>query len=293
MDTQDSPWPGLGGSHHLPLIVYSAPLHGAHIQMVFCLGTPEWESRNCPSWDSRDFGALITLRADLGLKCGPKQDCIPRRELFNGMSHAISRQINWFDSRLFSVKNQIASLTPSFSSGHNLYFKCPNEQCEPILDIYVSRAFQWYKKHHKPLSFDPSNRSLKFRQSIGTPSPKVGVLLGVWGFPPSHFPTLSGGCDVTFGLSLGPHPCNPLALVASPKLGLQQMRYDGVYHTHIHHKKSSHDFHWNPCFQQGYLSMVVKSLHRNMLEYLMPQVIPFNLDATFCNQGWNNSNQFI
>jgi len=39
-DTQDSPQPGLGGSRHLPFIVYSRPLYGAHIQMAFL------------SWDS-------------------------------------------------------------------------------------------------------------------------------------------------------------------------------------------------------------------------------------------------
>jgi len=57
---------------------------------------------------------------------------------------------------------------------------------------------------------------------------------------PSHFLTLLGVCDVTPGLLLGPHPydffaltlwvplgpqpCNPFALVASPKLGLRQSR---------------------------------------------------------------------
>jgi hypothetical protein len=109
---------------------------------------------------------------------------------------------------------------PSF--GHNLCFRCPNEHCEPILDIYVLRAFQWYKERQRPLSFDPSNCSLKSRESTGTPSPKVGVALGVWGFTPSHFPTLPGVCDVTLGLPLGPHPCNAFALVASLKLGLRR-----------------------------------------------------------------------
>jgi hypothetical protein len=102
-----------------------------------------------------------------------------------------------------------------------LHFRCPNEQCEPILDIYASRDFHWYKERHKPLRFDPSNRSLKFRESTGTPSPKAGVALGVWGFTPSRFPTLPGVLDVTPGLPFGPHPCNPFALVASPKLGLR------------------------------------------------------------------------
>jgi hypothetical protein len=135
----------------------------------------------------------ITLRADLGSKCGLKQSCSSRRQLSNGMWHVVYSQINRVDSRLFLVGSQTASLTPGPSFGHNLCFKCPNEQCEPILDIYVSRSFQWYKKSHKILSFDPSNRSLKFWESIGTPSPKVGVALGVWGLTPSHSPTLPLG----------------------------------------------------------------------------------------------------
>jgi hypothetical protein len=89
------------------------------------------------------------------------------------------------------VGSQIDSLTSGLSFGHNLFFKCPNEQCEPILDIYAPRAFQWYKKHHKTLRFDPCNRSLKFWESTETPSPKVGVALGVWVFTPSHSFTLS------------------------------------------------------------------------------------------------------
>jgi hypothetical protein len=105
--------------------------------------------------------------------------------------------------------------------GHNLCFKCPNEQCGPNLNNCILRAFQWYKDRHKPLSFDVWNRSLKFWKSTGTPFPKVGVALRVWRFIPSHFPTLPGVCDVTPGLPLGPHPCNPFVLVASPKLGLR------------------------------------------------------------------------
>ncbi len=54
------------------------------------------------------------------------------------------------------------------------------------LDIYVSKAFQWYKELFNPMIFDPCNHPLKFRKSIWTPIPKVGVHLGVWGFIPSH-----------------------------------------------------------------------------------------------------------
>jgi hypothetical protein len=49
--------PDLGEPITFPLIVYSAPLHGAHIQMAFCPGTSKWESRNYQSWDSCNFEA--------------------------------------------------------------------------------------------------------------------------------------------------------------------------------------------------------------------------------------------
>jgi hypothetical protein len=107
------------------------------------------------------------------------------------MSRVVCRQINRVDSWLFLVASQIGNLTPDPSFGHNLCFKCSNEQCKPILDIYVSRAFQRYKEHHKSLRFDPLNCFLKFQKSIGTPSPKMGVALGVWMFTPSHCLTLS------------------------------------------------------------------------------------------------------
>jgi hypothetical protein len=189
-------------------------------------------------WGLSWFWNPLTLRTDLWSRCGLKQSCNSRRELFNGMLHVVYSQVNRVDSRLFLVKSQIGSLTltlgPSF--GHNLCFKCQNEQCEPILDIYVLRAFQWYKERHKPLSFEPSNRSLKFQESTGTPSSKVRVALRVWGFTPSHFPTLRRVCDVTLGLPIGPHLCNPFALVVSPKLGLRHIlniKFFVEYHTNL------------------------------------------------------------
>jgi len=167
----------------------------------------------------------ITLRADFGSKCSLKQSCSSRQELFNDMSHVICSQVNQVDSWLFLIRSQTTNLTPTPSFGHNICFRCPNEQCEPISDIYIPKSFQWYKECHKPLSFGFSNRSLKFRESTDTASPKVGVALGVWGFTPSHFLRLSGVCDVTPDFSLGPHPCNPFALVTSPKLGLRQLKF--------------------------------------------------------------------
>jgi len=39
----------LGEATTFPLIVCFVPLHEAHIQMAFCLGTPKSESRNSQS----------------------------------------------------------------------------------------------------------------------------------------------------------------------------------------------------------------------------------------------------
>jgi hypothetical protein len=226
-DTQDSPRPGLGGSHHLPpySILCDSPWdphpNGFSLPGLSRLPRPKSRPTGLPG-----LWSPVTLWADLGSKCGLKQSCISCRELFNGMSHVICSQVFRVDSRLLVVGSQnwqtLGSSTPGPSFGHNLRFRCPNEQCEPILDIYASRAFHWYKERHKTLRFDASNRSLKFWESTGTPSPEVGVALGVWGFTPSHFPTLPGVPDVTPGLPFGPHPCNRFALVASPKLGLRQ-----------------------------------------------------------------------
>jgi hypothetical protein len=70
--------------------------------------------------------------------------------------------------------------------------KCPNRSCEPILNIYVAIAFQWYKELFNPMGFDPWNWLLKIWESTKTPTPKVETPLRVWGFIPSHFPSLSG-----------------------------------------------------------------------------------------------------
>ncbi len=194
-DTQDSPRPGLGGSHHLPpySILCSSPrrLHpNGYFSRDSRVGVSKSRQMGLPG-----LWSPITLRADLGSQCDLKKSFRSRRDLSNGMSHVLYSQVFRVDSRLLVVGSQNwqtpGNSTPDPSFGHNLCFRCPNEQCEPILNIYASRAFQWYKERHKTLRFDPCNCLLKFRESTGTPFPKVGVALGVWGFTPSHFLTLS------------------------------------------------------------------------------------------------------
>jgi hypothetical protein len=52
------------------------------------------------------------------------------------------------------------------------------------------------------MGFDPCIRPLKIRKSIGTPTPKMGIHLGVWRLIPSYSFALLGAWDVTPWASL-------------------------------------------------------------------------------------------
>jgi hypothetical protein len=114
----------------------------------------------------------ITSGADLWLGWGLDQSCSPCRVVSYGVLHPTCTQGNWVDSRLPVVRSQTTNLTPSLFFSHILCCRCPNGSCEPILDIYVSIVFQWYKELFKARGFEPCNCSLKFRESTETPTPK-------------------------------------------------------------------------------------------------------------------------
>jgi hypothetical protein len=145
----------------------------------------------------------ITLCSNLQLKWGLKQSCSPHQDLSNAMWHATFTQRSRVDYWLLVVGSQTVNLTSGLSFGHNLCFKCPNGSCEPILDIYVSISFQWYKEVLNPLSFDPWNRPLKIRESIGIPNFQSESSLESVRV---HSLTLS----FTPRLPLGLQPCKPL-----------------------------------------------------------------------------------
>jgi len=141
-DTQYPPRPRLGGSHHLP--PYSIPCTspwGSHPN-GFLFRDSKVGVLKSPKLGLSQLWSPITLRLDLGSRCNLKKSCSPRRELSNGMLHVICKQVNRVDSRLFLVGNQTGNLTLGPSFGHKLCFKCPNEQCKPILNIYTPRDFQ-------------------------------------------------------------------------------------------------------------------------------------------------------
>jgi hypothetical protein len=139
--TQDSPRPGLGGSHHLP--PYS----------ILCSSSPKLHPNGSFSQDSQvrvpklsrvgvpGLWTAIAPRPELGSGRGLNQSCSSCQELSNAVLHSLRRRREEVDSRLLVVGSQIDNLTPGPSFSHNLGCKCPNGQCEAILDIYTSRAF--------------------------------------------------------------------------------------------------------------------------------------------------------
>ncbi len=199
--------PDLGEATTFPLILLFVINHEGYIQMSFC---PETPTLGLPQlWKA------INFCIDLWLMWGLKKSYSLCWELSIDMWHNTCTQVNQGNSRLLMVKSQIDILPPDLSFGHNLCFKYSNGTCKLILDIYVPRAFEWYKGLFNPMSFDPCNWFLKIQESIETPTPKVGTHLGLsfrllgvreWthlgmcGFVPSHPPTLSGSWNVILGL---------------------------------------------------------------------------------------------
>ncbi len=196
-NTQDSPWPKFGGSHHLPpYTIFCSSPRGSHLNDFLShdsqVGVLKFSQLGF-LW----LWGRITLRVNLWLQWSLKRSCSPCQELFNGMSHVAYTRGNWVDFDLFF--------------GHNLCFRCPNGRCKPILDIYVSITFQWYKELFEVMSFDPCNCAVKIRESIWVFNSYNESSLESVKVHSLTFFALPGACDVTLGLSFDLQHCNPLS----------------------------------------------------------------------------------
>jgi len=209
----------IGGNHHLlPYSILRMWPSGLHPNVIlsqdFQVGSPKiFEIGILQLWRP------ITFCADLRLRWCLNQSCSSCQELSKSMWYTTYAQVNQGNSHFLVVVNQIGSLTPDLSFDHNMCFKYSNGKCKPILDIYVSRTFQWYKELFNPMNLGPCNCSLKIWESIGSPTPKVGTHLGVCGFMPSHLPPLLRTWNVIIGFHSWPTPLEPFALITNPRLG--------------------------------------------------------------------------
>jgi hypothetical protein len=140
-------------------------------------GLPKWSPEIVPA-GLPELWTAITPDCRVGLWRGLNQSCSPCRDLSNAMSHAQIGCRKSIDSRLLVVGSQIASFTPGPSFAHNLRYRCPNDQCEAIFDIYVSRPFQRHQEHLNARCFSPCCRALNIRESRRTPNLHFFQVLG-------------------------------------------------------------------------------------------------------------------
>jgi hypothetical protein len=210
-DSQNSSQLGLGESRHLPLYnILCAWLWGLHRNFILSSDSQVVSPKIPEIGTLATWGGGITSCADLRLKWGLKQSCNPCQYFSNDVLHITCTQVNQGDSWFLVVENQIGTLTFTPSFGHNLCMKYSNGSCNPILNIYVSGSFQWYKKFFNPMSFDPCNRLWRFRSSSGLQLPKWEF---TWDYGGSFFHILLHSQEhemwlpsCTFGL----HFCKPL-----------------------------------------------------------------------------------
>jgi hypothetical protein len=135
----------LGENHHLPpYSILCASPRNPHPNGILSQDS-QMGILKFPKLGLLQLCGPVTLCADLWLRWSMTKSYSPHQELSNSMLHVTCMQGNGVDSWLLVIGSQTANLTPSLSFGHNLCFKCPNGSCKPILDIFVSINFQWYK----------------------------------------------------------------------------------------------------------------------------------------------------
>jgi hypothetical protein len=123
LDSFDSPWLGLKGSHHLPpysiLCSFAWRLHpNGTFSRDSQGGVPKLSRFGLPG-----LWASITSRPKLRSGQGLNQSSSSHRRLSNGVSHFTCTHRDRIDSRLLVVGNQTVSLTPGPSFDHNLCCK--------------------------------------------------------------------------------------------------------------------------------------------------------------------------
>jgi hypothetical protein len=138
--------PNLGEATTFPLILFSVISHKGCTQMSFCLGIPKLGVPKFSKLGLLELWRPINSCADPQLRWGLNQSYNSHQDLSNNMWHATCTHVFQGDSQILMVRSQIGTLILGLSFGHNLCFKYSNGSCEPILDIYISRYFQWYKK---------------------------------------------------------------------------------------------------------------------------------------------------
>jgi hypothetical protein len=156
------------------------------------------------------------------------------------------------------VGSQIGNLTLDLSFGHNLCFRCSNGSYEPILDIYISRDFQWYKECFNTLSFDPCNYSLKIWESIWDSNSQDESSLGSVRVHSLTFFCTIGSMKCDSRASLLAHTLASPCLGHEPKARVATHNFTIIHHDYeFMHSKTFVYFDLWCKFLEGYYMLVI------------------------------------
>jgi len=142
----------LGETITFPLIIFFVFGHKGCSQMSFCLWIPKLGFSKISKLGLLQLLRSISFRTDFQLRWGLKKICNFCWELSNDMWHVTCTQVNQGDFRFLVVESQIDTLIFDPSFDHNLCFNYSNVTCKLILNIHISRAFQWYKELFNPMN---------------------------------------------------------------------------------------------------------------------------------------------
>jgi hypothetical protein len=115
MDSQDSPWPKLGGNHHFPFynIICAWPW-GLHPNVIFSQDS-QVETPEIPKIRTPITVEVHNFYVDFRSRCGLKKSCSLHQKFSNNIWHATYTQVNKGDSRLLLIWSQIGNLIPDLS----------------------------------------------------------------------------------------------------------------------------------------------------------------------------------
>ncbi len=178
LDSLDSPWFGLGGSHHLP--PYS----------ILCVTLSYLHPNGTFSWDSQSgvpklswFGlsglwAFITSPPDLRLGWGLKQTCSFPWELSNGVSHSTCTHRGRVDSRLLMVGSQTASWFLTFLSTITCATDVQMAHARPFWTSTLQDLYNGIMNTSMQGVLTPEIEFWRFGSPGGLPSPIFGSVSG-------------------------------------------------------------------------------------------------------------------
>jgi len=127
------------------------------------------------------------------------------------MVHTTCTQGNEGNSRLLVVGIKLPIWFPTLHLAITYVLNTQMGHASPFYTSMFHELFNDVKNFFNSMSFDPCNRPLKIRDSIGCllglQLPKCELTWELWGFIPSHSPTLLGAWNVTPRLTFGSHLC--------------------------------------------------------------------------------------